>query len=92
VIYADELAHLAADSDGLGVAHTFTRAHPPGWTGYTRRIDAAMIGEVAKPLGRSPLVYICGPTALVEAAANAAVQLGIDPGQIRTERFGPSGT
>jgi ferredoxin-NADP reductase len=92
VIYADELGRLAADSDGFAVAHTFTRAHPPGWSGYTRRIDARMIGEVARPLGRSPLVYICGPTTLVEAAANAAVELGIAPAQVRTERFGPSGT
>jgi ferredoxin-NADP reductase len=92
VIYADELGNLAADSDGLGVAYTYTRAHPPGWAGYTRRIDAEMIREVAAPLGRAPLVYICGPTALVEAAANAAVRLGIEPGHVRTERFGPSGT
>jgi ferredoxin-NADP reductase len=92
VIYADELARLAADSDGFAVVHTFTRAHPPGWKGYTRRIDAQMIREVAAPLGSEALVYICGPTALVEAVANAAVEIGVAPQQIRTERFGPSGT
>jgi ferredoxin-NADP reductase len=36
--------------------------------------------------------YICGPTALVETAANALVRLGLPPERIRTERFGPSGT
>jgi ferredoxin-NADP reductase len=92
VIYADELQRLTADSNGFAVIHSFTRAHPPGWKGYTRRIDAQMIGEVARPLGGGALVYICGPTALVEAAANAALELGIRPDRIRTERFGPSGT
>jgi ferredoxin-NADP reductase len=92
VIYADELARLTADSTGFAVVHTFTRAHPPGWTGYTRRIDAQMLRDVAQPLGAGALVYICGPTALVEAAANAAVGLGIEAERVRTERFGPSGT
>jgi ferredoxin-NADP reductase len=36
------------------------------------------------------LTYICGPTLLVEAAANSLVELGVDPGRIRTERFGPT--
>jgi ferredoxin-NADP reductase len=74
------------------VIHTLTRAQPPGWTGYARRIDPAMLTEVVRPLGRSPQVFICGPTLLVEAAANGLVQAGIGASRIRTERFGPSGS
>jgi ferredoxin-NADP reductase len=91
VIYADELARLAAADDGLEVVHTFTRAQPPGWTGYARRIDEAMLREVVGPLGANPQTYICGPTLLVEGAANSLVRIGVAPAQIKTERFGPSG-
>jgi ferredoxin-NADP reductase len=91
VIYEAELGRLAAAHDGLEVIYTYTRAAPPGWTGYSRRIDAAMVGEVLSPLGGEARVYICGPTLLVENAANCLVQLGLPAGQIRTERFGPTG-
>ncbi len=91
VIYADELERLRAAGRGLEVFHTFTRARPPGWTGYARRIDAAMLREVAGPLGAAPQAYLCGPTLLVEGAANGLVAAGIPPERIRTERFGPTG-
>ena len=81
--------HGATDSRCV---HTLTREQPPGWTGYARRIDEQMLAEVLAPLGREARVYICGPTALVEAAANALVRLGLAPSQIRTERFGPTGS
>ena len=92
IIYRPELDELGADGSGLGVAHTLTRSQPPGWTGYARRIDEAMLADVLTPLGASAKVFICGPTALVENAANALVRLGLPAAQVRTERFGPTGT
>jgi ferredoxin-NADP reductase len=92
VIYREELASLAAAGDGLEVVHTLTRSQPPGWPGYDRRIDDRMIGEVLAPLGAGARCFVCGPTALVEVAANALVRLGLPADRIRTERFGPSGT
>ena len=50
-----------------------------------------MLREVAGPLGKGAQVFICGPTLLVESAANGLVQIGVPANQIRTERFGPSG-
>jgi ferredoxin-NADP reductase len=91
VIYREELDALRGGA-GLEIIHTLTRSQPAGWAGYARRIDQAMLAEVARPLGRGPQVFICGPTLLVEAAANGLVQAGIAAGQIRTERFGPSGS
>ena len=91
VIYRQELDTLAK-SDGLEVLHTLTRSQPPGWTGYARRIDEKMLGEVSRPLGSDALAYICGPTALVEVAANGLVRGGVPAERVRTERFGPSGT
>ncbi|MEP7041184.1 MAG: ferredoxin reductase [Chloroflexota bacterium] len=90
VIYREELAALAAADAGLRVIETLTRSQPPGWTGYDRRIDRAMLSEAIAAAGPSPLVYICGPTLLVEAAANGLVELGVPPAQVRTERFGPT--
>jgi ferredoxin-NADP reductase len=91
VIYGAELARLSTAKTGLDVAYTFTRTAPPGWTGYVRRIDAQMLGEVAAPLGTSLRAFICGPTLFVEAAAGGLVQRGISAEQVRTERFGPTG-
>lgn len=91
VIYLKELETLQSANTGLEVFHTLTRAQPPGWTGYSRRIDDQMLREVASPLGVNPRVYICGPTPMVESAADSLVRIGIPQAQIRTERFGPSG-
>ena len=91
IIYGAELDELAARNDGLRVVHTLTRGQPPGWTGYSRRIDATMLGEVLGATGNQANVFVCGPTPLVEAAATGLVGLGLAPSQVRTERFGPSG-
>jgi ferredoxin-NADP reductase len=90
VIYRDELASLTTNDTGLRVLQTLTRSQPSGWTGYDRRIDRPMLTEAIAAAGPQPLVYICGPTLLVEAAANALVELGVPPAQVRTERFGPT--
>jgi ferredoxin-NADP reductase len=91
VIYREELERLAAAGDGLTVTHTLTRAQPPGWRGYARRVDAAMLQEVGWGPEQRPLAYVCGPTRLVEAVASDLVALGHDPARVRTERFGPTG-
>ena len=90
IIYQEELASLAADP-ALRVVHTLTRNHPPDWTGYTRRIDSAMLAEMAGTAVPSALAYVCGPSGLVEAVARDLVSLGYAPDQVRTERFGPTG-
>jgi ferredoxin-NADP reductase len=91
IIYRDDLDELAGDHSGLEVIHTLTREQPPGWQGFNRRIDLNMLKEVAQPLGKKLIAYVCGPTALVEGVANGLVVLGVPPVQIRTERFGPTG-
>jgi ferredoxin-NADP reductase len=91
VIYRDELNKLVAMDNGLEVMLTLTRQQPPGWTGLHRRIDTEMLRAVAWPPAERPWVFICGPTPLVETAANALVQLGHEPERIKTERFGPTG-
>jgi ferredoxin-NADP reductase len=91
VIYHDELDHLTKSTTMLEVVYTLTRAQPPGWTGYARRIDTDMLREVAWPSDQRPLTFICGPTPFVETAAASLVALGDEPARIKTERFGPTG-
>jgi ferredoxin-NADP reductase len=89
VIYRDELERLSGND--IGVVHALTDSQPPGWTGYSRRVDAEMLAEVAPSPAERPRFYACGPTPFVEAVAEALVRLGHDSLAIKTERFGPTG-
>lgn len=91
VIYHDQLERLAKDDPALKVVFTFTRQAPAGWAGYHRRIDSSMLAEEMGPLCNGILAYVCGPTLLVEAVADALVGLGLQAEHVRTERFGPTG-
>ena len=89
VIYRSE---LGAEPDGVQIIYTLTRQQPAGWTGYARRVDAAMMAEVAWPVAQAPVAYVCGPTNFVEAVAADLVALGYPPLRVKTERFGATGT
>jgi ferredoxin-NADP reductase len=91
VIYRTELEGLAGRDGGPEVFLTLTREQPPGWEGYSRRIDAELMREVAWKPSQLPVVYVCGSTGFVEAVAGALVELGHDPLRIKTERFGATG-
>jgi ferredoxin-NADP reductase len=84
-------AELDQQSEGVTVIHALTRQQPPGWTGYSRRVDDKMLAEVAWPAAQTPLAYVCGPTSFVEAVANGLVGLGYPPRRVKTERFGATG-
>ena len=89
VIYREELDALAGG--GFEVVYTLTRSQPPGWTGYSRRIDRELLAEVAWPASETPRVYVCGSTRFVDAAADPLLALGYEARWIRTERFGATG-
>jgi ferredoxin-NADP reductase len=90
VLYREELQHL---NGGRAAVHlTLTRGElPPGWQGWTRRIDAEMLAAVGPEPGLRPRIYVCGPTPFVEEAARLLVELGHQPARVHTERFGPTG-
>jgi ferredoxin-NADP reductase len=88
VIYRAELDEPV---EGVEIVHTFTREQPPGWKGYSRRVDAALLGGVAWPAGERPLAFVCGPTSFVEAVAGGLVELGYPAHRVKTERFGATG-
>ena len=91
VIYADELSERVRASP-LTVTHLYTRwwpgDPPPG--ARTGRIDATVIAEAGFPPEWNPLIFVCGPSGFVEAAAALLVAAGHPPFTIKTERFGPS--
>jgi ferredoxin-NADP reductase len=89
-LYREELEGLEPRA-GLNVAWTFTRTPPPGWSGYARRVDAAMLADVAPAPEARPRSFVCGPTPFVEAVADLLVDGGHDPRTIHAERFGPTG-
>jgi ferredoxin-NADP reductase len=88
VIYRTELDELG---DGVEIVQTLTRAQPPHWTGYSRRVDLELLAEVAWPAEENPLAFVCGPTSFVEVVASGLVELGYKPERIKTERFGATG-
>ena len=90
LLYRDELMKLVG-SEGLTIEFTLTRARPPGWSGYDRRVDAEMLTVIGPRVSERPRIFVCGPTAFVESVADALVGIGHRPGAIHAERFGPSG-
>jgi ferredoxin-NADP reductase len=88
VIYRTELDEAG---EGIDVVHTLTREQPPGWTGHARRVDAALLDEVAWPAEQDPIAFVCGPTGFVETVASSLVALGYRPERVKTERFGATG-
>ncbi len=84
-------AELDEPSDGVEVVHTLTRTQPPGWDGPARRVDAALLDQVAWPIDGDPLAFVCGPTSFVETVATGLVELGYPQERVKTERFGATG-
>ncbi len=91
VIYRDELLGLAAQ-DGAEIHLALTRTWPERWDGHRGRIDRELLEDLAWAPKDQPLVYVCGPSSLVENVSSTLVDLGHGAGRIRTERFGPTGT
>ena len=91
VIYREELMRLAASGE-VDIRFTLTREWPEGWRGHRGRIDRELLQQISWRPDEQPLSFICGPSAFVETAASALVQIGHSAARIKTERFGPTGT
>jgi ferredoxin-NADP reductase len=91
VVAHDELVDLAARDSDFELVCTLTREQPPGWSGYARRFDRALLAEALWGPETQARTYVCGPTRFVESVANTLVDLGYRADSIKTERFGPTG-
>jgi ferredoxin-NADP reductase len=90
LLYPAELETLEPHA-GLSVHRTYTRGGPPGWDGFARRVDAAMLEQVGPAADAMPHVFVCGPTGFVETVADLLVAAGHPFERIHAERFGPTG-
>lgn len=89
LLFADELAELRDRRDGFDMMTTLTReaSLPEGILGG--RIDAGTIAAALDRLpGRVRRIYVCGSNPFVENAAQHAIDAGVEPGLIATERYG----
>jgi ferredoxin-NADP reductase len=87
MLYADELAFLAASGD-IDLRLVYSRRVPPGWPDPPGHLHASTLAAVGVPPAQHPDVYVCGPTGFVETVADLLVLAGHAPERIRTERFG----
>jgi ferredoxin-NADP reductase len=87
----DVIGRAELESSGAAVTFAYTRAAPPGWTGPTGRVDAAVLAAHTIATRARPHVLVCGPTGFVEAVTGWLTALGHEPGRIRAERFGGMG-
>jgi ferredoxin-NADP reductase len=87
--YYDELEKYKEDFPNTKILYTLTENIPTDWTGFCRRVDTEMLAEITSGLlDKMPMTYVCGPTGFVEAVANTLVGIGMNPHNIKTERFG----
>jgi ferredoxin-NADP reductase len=88
LLYREELTMLQGDDRDVYI--TLTREPASTWSGRRGRIDHNLLSELSSSAADDLLCFICGPTPFVESVANALVALGITPGNVKTERFGPT--
>jgi ferredoxin-NADP reductase len=53
------------------------------------RLGAAELGPYVDP---DATYFVCGSAGFAESASELLMSLGVRPGAVRVERFGPSGT
>lgn len=89
VLFRDELLGLESSLPDFEFALALTREPAMRGSDFSRRIDAAMVTDVASRLPVPPgAVFVCGSNAFVNIAADAALALRLDSRLIKTERYG----
>jgi ferredoxin-NADP reductase len=87
-VFFDEELAAAGGSGAIQFDLVYTRSAPPDWPDPPGRLTHTSVEARVVPAGEEPRVFVCGPTAFVEAVARWLVDLGHRPASIRTERFG----
>jgi ferredoxin-NADP reductase len=82
LVFADELASTGEVTARLHLTRETVQGFHDG------RIDADAIAAALDTGESTPDVFVCGPTAFVEAMAQHLVAANVEPTSIRTERFG----
>lgn len=86
IVYREELEGLTRDH-GTRVVHALSEP-PQDWAGHRGMVDAGLIREIfASPDKTQWLFVLCGPPAMMEAAEDTLIDLGVPARQILSERF-----
>ncbi len=89
IIFREELAYLQLRHPNLKVVVTVSRPEGTDWAGPTGRIGKELIASSVPDLA-SRYVHICGPVPFMEAMKRELADLGVPPGRIKAEAFGPA--
>lgn len=85
VIFREELEALASRLQ-LTVLHVLADP-PPGWTGSSGFIDAALLRDVADRQPDPFNVFVCGPPPMCKAVERAADEVGLARRSLHVESF-----
>jgi ferredoxin-NADP reductase len=89
LLFVEELGQLRARNGGFDMVSTLTREEMPPVGISKGRIDAGMIAaSLARLQDKPKRIYICGSNPFVENAAQHAIDAGVEPALIATERYG----
>jgi ferredoxin-NADP reductase len=83
--------YYAEELPGPETTVVYTRATPPDWPRPAGRLNAADLAASLAGLGSGASGFICGSARFADGATTALEEAGMAAGQIRVERFGPTG-
>jgi len=88
-LFLDELLAAEDPPSGFSFALALTREPAVRASDFSRRIDAAMVADVAGRLSSPPgSVFVCGSNAFVNTAVDGVLSAGLTAASIKTERYG----
>ena len=82
--FLDELEELERRIDGLRVVLTMT--DEDGWEGESRRLDAAVLGELVAGLGDKTF-FVAGPPGMVEGVSESLLAAGLPEARVVAGKF-----
>lgn len=88
-VFRDELERLQKRHANLHVVATMTRSDGTVWMGPKGRLTKELIAQSVPDLP-ARRIHICGPSAMMDATRAMLADLGVKPGQVFTEAFGPA--
>jgi ferredoxin-NADP reductase len=80
--------YYAGELPGPETTVVYSRTAPPGWPRPPGRLTT---GDLGGPLAPGGVAYVCGSPGFADAATDLLMDAGLAAGDIRVERFGPTG-
>ena len=86
-MFANEIAALQLANSKLHVAVTVSKPERTDWKGLRGRITKELLTQTAPDLA-SRRIHLCGPPSMMDSTKAMLTELGVSPGNIKTEAFG----